>query len=98
VTPQHLQGRADECRRRHLLDLAHSPSDPDPARRGRWRRLPFEPYMLLSAARAEGSLVPGIKYVLVPNRRPPNREGHLFIDNTDALTDAVSAWLAEQHM
>ena len=28
--------------------------------------LPFEPYMLLSAAQAEGSLVPSIKYVLVP--------------------------------
>src|SRR5439155_122675 len=35
--------------------------------------LPFEPYMLLSAARAEGSLVPSIKYVLVPNHRPPSR-------------------------
>ena len=31
--------------------------------------LPFEPYMLLSAAQAEGSLVPSIKYVLVPDRR-----------------------------
>ena len=60
--------------------------------------LPFEPYMLLSAARAEGSLVPSVKYLLVPNHRSPSREGHLFTDNTDALTDAVSAWLAEQHM
>jgi pimeloyl-ACP methyl ester carboxylesterase len=60
--------------------------------------LPFEPYMLLSAARAEGSLVPSIKYVLVPNHRPPSREGHLFTDNTGALIDAVSAWLAEQHL
>jgi pimeloyl-ACP methyl ester carboxylesterase len=38
--------------------------------------LPFEPYMLLSAAYAEGSLVPSIRYVLVPNLRPPSREGH----------------------
>jgi len=60
--------------------------------------LPFEPYMLLSAARAEGSLVPSIEYVLVPNHRPPSREGHLFTDNTQALTDAVAAWLAEQHL
>jgi len=60
--------------------------------------LPFEPYMLLSAARAEGSLVPSIKYELLPNHRPPSREGHLFADNADALTDAVSAWLAEQHL
>jgi hypothetical protein len=54
--------------------------------------------MLLSAARAEGSLVPSIKYVLVPNRRPPSREGHLFTDNTEALSDAVSAWLAKQYL
>jgi pimeloyl-ACP methyl ester carboxylesterase len=33
--------------------------------------LPFEPYMLLSAAHTEGSLVPSIKYALVPNERPP---------------------------
>jgi len=56
--------------------------------------VPFEPYMLFSAARAEGSLVPSVKYVLVPNHRPPSRDGHLFTGNTDA----VSAWLAEQHM
>ena len=54
--------------------------------------------MLLSAARGEGSLVPSIKYVLVPNHRPPSREGHLFTKNTDALVDVVSAWLAEQHL
>jgi pimeloyl-ACP methyl ester carboxylesterase len=60
--------------------------------------LPFEPYMLLSAAQAEGSLVPSIKYVLLPNRRPPSREGHIFADNTEALTDAVAAWLVEQQL
>ena len=60
--------------------------------------LPFEPYMLLSAARAEGSLVPSIKYMLLPNHRPPSREGHQFTDNTQALTDAVAAWLVEQHL
>ena len=60
--------------------------------------LPFEPYMLLSAAHAEGSLVPNIKYVLLPNQRPPSREGHQFADNAEALADAVSVWLAEQHL
>ena len=60
--------------------------------------LPFEPYMLLSAAQAEGSLVPSIKYVLLSNQRPPSREGHIFADNTEALTDAVAAWLAEQQL
>jgi pimeloyl-ACP methyl ester carboxylesterase len=60
--------------------------------------LSFEPYMLLSAARAEGSLVPSVKYVLVPNHRPPSRGGHLFADNTEALIGAVSGWLAEQHL
>jgi hypothetical protein len=36
--------------------------------------------------------------VLVPNHRPPSREGHLFTDNAEALINAVSAWLAEQHL
>jgi hypothetical protein len=47
---------------------------------------------------ARGSLVPNVKYVLVPNRRPPSKEGHLFTDNTEALSDAALAWLAEQHL
>jgi hypothetical protein len=38
--------------------------------------LSFEPYMLLSAAGTAGSLVPSIKYMLLPNERPPSREGH----------------------
>ena len=60
--------------------------------------LPFEPHMLLSVAQAEGSLVPSIKYVLLPNQRPPSREGHIFADNTEALTDAVATWLGEQRL
>jgi pimeloyl-ACP methyl ester carboxylesterase len=60
--------------------------------------LPFEPYMLVSAAQAEGSLVPSIKYALLPNPRPPSREGHSFTDNTEALTNAVAAWLVEQQL
>jgi pimeloyl-ACP methyl ester carboxylesterase len=60
--------------------------------------LPFEPYMLLSAAHAEGSLVPSSKYVPLPNHRPLSREGHQFTDNTQALVDTVAAWLAEQHL
>ena len=60
--------------------------------------LPFEPYMLLGAAQTEGSLVPSIKYVLLPNNRPPSREGHIFTDNTEALTDAVATWLGEQQL
>jgi hypothetical protein len=60
--------------------------------------LPFEPYMLLSAAGTAGLLVPSIKYVLLPNQRPPSREGHQFADNAEALVDAVSSWLAEQEL
>jgi alpha-beta hydrolase superfamily lysophospholipase len=60
--------------------------------------LPFEPYLLLSAAQAEGSLVPSIKYLMLPNHRPPSREGHLFTDNTEALIEAVAAWLGEQQL
>ena len=58
--------------------------------------LPFEPYMLLSAARAEGSLVPEIRYVLLPNPRPPSIEGHIFADNTGPLAEAIAFWLAER--
>lgn len=58
--------------------------------------LPFEPYMLLSAARAEGSLVPEIRYVLLPNPRPPSIEGHIFADNTGPLAEAIASWLAER--
>ena len=60
--------------------------------------LPFEPYMLLSAAGAEGSLVPSIKYMLLPNHRPPSREGHQFADNAEALVDAVASWLIQQEL
>jgi pimeloyl-ACP methyl ester carboxylesterase len=58
--------------------------------------LPFEPYMLLSAARAEGSLVPEIRYVLLPNPRPPSIEGHIFAHNTGPLAEAIASWLAER--
>ena len=60
--------------------------------------LPFEPHMLVSAARAEGSLVHDITYVQLPNHRPPSREGHLFTDNVQPLIEAVAAWLAERHL
>jgi hypothetical protein len=54
--------------------------------------------MLLSAARAEGSLVPSISYAVVPDQHPASAAGHVFTDNTQALIDAISAWLAEQHL
>ena len=60
--------------------------------------LPFEPYMLLSAAQAEGSLVPSIKYLQLPNQQPPSRESHIFADNAEALIDAVAAWLGERQL
>jgi pimeloyl-ACP methyl ester carboxylesterase len=60
--------------------------------------LPFEPYMLVSAAHAEGSLVPDITYEVVPDQHPPGPAGHVFTDNTQALVEAVSAWLAKRHL
>lgn len=56
----------------------------------------FEPYMLLSAARAEGSLVPDIRYALLPNPRPPSVEGHVFAHTTGLLAEEIASWLAEQ--
>jgi pimeloyl-ACP methyl ester carboxylesterase len=60
--------------------------------------LPFEPHMLLSAAHAQGSLVPSITYVVAPDQHPPSAAGHIFTDNTQPLIDAISVWLAEQHL
>jgi len=60
--------------------------------------LPFEPHMLVSAAHAEGSLVQGITYVIVPDRRPPSAAAHIFSDNTQPLVETISAWLAERHL
>jgi pimeloyl-ACP methyl ester carboxylesterase len=60
--------------------------------------LPFEPHMLLSAAHAQGSLVKSITYVVAPDQHPPSAAGHTFTDNTQPLIDAISAWLAEQHL
>ncbi len=59
---------------------------------------PFEPYMLLSAATSAGSLVPRIKFVLLPNPKGRSAAAHGFADNTQPLVDAVAAWLAEQRL
>jgi pimeloyl-ACP methyl ester carboxylesterase len=58
---------------------------------------PFEPYMLLSAAHSEGSLVTSIKYVMLPNTKPASPQGHYFIGNEQLLISTVAGWLAEQH-
>ena len=54
--------------------------------------------MLLSAAHAEGSLVEGITYAVIPDQHPVSAAGHTFTDNTEPLIDAVSVWLAQQHL
>jgi pimeloyl-ACP methyl ester carboxylesterase len=58
----------------------------------------FEPSMLLAAARAHGSLVPGITHVLLPNPRGPNPGGHFFSDNREPLPSTIIAWLREQNL
>jgi hypothetical protein len=58
----------------------------------------FEPSMLLAAARAHGSLVPSITYVLLPNPRGPNPDGHFFSDNREPLVSTITAWLREQNL
>jgi pimeloyl-ACP methyl ester carboxylesterase len=59
---------------------------------------PFEPYVLLSAATSPGSLVPGIKFIQLPNPAGPNPGGHFFADNTRLLTETIMNWLADQHV
>ena len=59
---------------------------------------PFEPYMLLAAATASGSLVPSIRYLIVPNSKGPNPRGHRFSDNQEPLASAIAAWLQDQKL
>jgi pimeloyl-ACP methyl ester carboxylesterase len=54
---------------------------------------PFEPYMLLSAAHTEGSLVSGVDYVSIPNSKAPSLGGHYFSGTEQLLADAVAGWL-----
>ena len=60
--------------------------------------LPFEPNMLLAAADTPGSLVQSIKYVIVPDDRPPSLAGHRFANNQQPLIDVVTGWLADRHL
>ena len=59
---------------------------------------PFEPYMLLSAGTAAGSLPPSVKLIVLPNSRVRSAQAHGFSDNTQALVDAVARWLVEQRL
>ena len=59
---------------------------------------PFEPYALLSAGTAAGSLAPSVKLIVMPNPRPRSAAAHGFSDNAQALIDAFAAWLAEQRL
>jgi hypothetical protein len=54
--------------------------------------------MLLGAAHSEGSLVTTVKYVMLPNTKPPSPQGHYFIGNEQPLINVVAGWLAEQHL
>jgi hypothetical protein len=51
--------------------------------------------MLLSAATTTGSLVPAIKYVVLPNKARGPAE-HRFVNNRAPLVNAVAGWLAER--
>jgi len=57
---------------------------------------PFEPYMLLDAAHAEGSLVKSIELKILPNSKAPNLKGHSFDGNEQPLADTLASWLAAQ--
>jgi alpha/beta hydrolase fold len=59
---------------------------------------PFEPYMLLSAGTAAGSLPPSVKLLVLPNAKGRSAAAHGFSDNTQALVDAVAGWLGEQRL
>lgn len=56
----------------------------------------FEPYDLLAAATAEGSLVPEVDYVEL--RNDTDEPGHSFPDNRDALATAITDWLGDHDL
>ncbi len=56
----------------------------------------FEPQWLVSSAMSSGSLVPSVKFVLLPNPKGPNPRGHNFSDNQAALVETVAKWLNDQ--
>jgi pimeloyl-ACP methyl ester carboxylesterase len=60
--------------------------------------LDFEPYMLLSAATAEHSLVQGIDYVKLANHRAPAAENHVFTHNQSELVATVADWLRRRDL
>jgi pimeloyl-ACP methyl ester carboxylesterase len=59
---------------------------------------PFEPHALLAAAHQEGSLVPRIDFVLLPDRQPVSLRGHSFEGNEQPLADTVTKWLADRRL
>jgi pimeloyl-ACP methyl ester carboxylesterase len=59
---------------------------------------PFEPYQLLAAAHAEGSLAPSIDYVILPDTKPVSLKGHFFDGNEQPLADVIAKWLADRHL
>ena len=58
----------------------------------------FEPHMLLSAAQSPGSLVPSIKFTMLPNKNPPSLSAHYFVDNKQPVVDTIANWLAERKL
>lgn len=58
----------------------------------------FEPYMLLSAATSQGSLVPSIEYKLLPDDKPVSLDNHYFVNNQNPLATVVTNWLAARKL
>src|SRR5207302_3464242 len=56
---------------------------------------PFEPHMLLSAARSEGSMITSIDFVLLPDSKPVSLSGHYFQGNEQPLTDLIPTDVTE---
>jgi pimeloyl-ACP methyl ester carboxylesterase len=59
---------------------------------------PFEPYMLLSAARSEGTLASKVDFVLLPDGQPVTLKGHYFEGNEQPLADVITKWLTDLHL
>lgn len=57
-----------------------------------------EPAQLAAAAQAEGSIVPSVRLVSLPNPKGDNPTGHAFSDNRETLIGTIVAWLKAQEL
>ena len=72
----------------HPILIVHDEGDPLVAG--------YEPEQLLAAAKSDGSIVPSVNLVSLPNPKGENAGVHGFGDVREKLIDTIAAWLKER--